>query len=484
MSLRIYTGIDTKNIKDKALRDELRKLDNFLRDLAPNVAALNAGGAIASKANKDEPYVVMSLSGDLDNERQLGATLPVSLSDGGAGGSATLSLDINALSQDVSPVASTDFVVTYEATSGLNKKVLLDDLPSVPSFTLPAISYGTAFVEGVASTSIRSDATLEYADALMTATLETMTVSDSASVTQLDFSAAGWRINSLIGGIGNRTSNPVTNLILGVGNTETATVSNKTDITARSILVAAGGSTLDHTGYRYQPLISGSGNLAFVRGYQCSPLFQPSGALTVAEYVGMEFLTLFLSNATSITNLTNYKSVGLLGIATAEVSVPSAARGFQHQGFNESGTPPTPPFVEYTGERWALDITADESWYHEHIASGRFPHIRLDDNVKHRYGDTQDAEIFYDGSDLVVDPRVVGTGVVSVLGQITSTPVADTSAEVTLLLNDKANNPAAPVTGSLWRNGSALNYRKDGSTTVDLTAGGGGGGDSFLEWEM
>lgn len=39
--------------------------------------------------------------------------------------------------------------------------------------------------------------------------------------------------------------------------------------------------------------------------------------------------------------------------------------------------------------------------------------------------------------------------------------------------DDKAGNPPSPIAGDLWRNGASLNYRKDGSTTVDLAAGGG-----------
>jgi hypothetical protein len=47
------------------------------------------------------------------------------------------------------------------------------------------------------------------------------------------------------------------------------------------------------------------------------------------------------------------------------------------------------------------------------------------------------------------------------------------SAASVLFLPDKAGNPLSPVAGDLWRNGAALNYRKDGATTVDLTTGAG-----------
>lgn len=42
----------------------------------------------------------------------------------------TISVDINGLVADASPVAGTDYVMTYDASAGTNKKVLLSDLPS------------------------------------------------------------------------------------------------------------------------------------------------------------------------------------------------------------------------------------------------------------------------------------------------------------------------------------------------------------------
>jgi hypothetical protein len=44
------------------------------------------------------------------------------------------------------------------------------------------------------------------------------------------------------------------------------------------------------------------------------------------------------------------------------------------------------------------------------------------------------------------------------------------TAGVHMNLVDKAGDPPSPTAGDIWRNGAALNYRKDGSTTVDLAA--------------
>ena len=43
----------------------------------------------------------------------------------------TLTLDINGLVADGSPVGSTDYIATYDADAGTHKKVLLDDLPDI-----------------------------------------------------------------------------------------------------------------------------------------------------------------------------------------------------------------------------------------------------------------------------------------------------------------------------------------------------------------
>jgi len=43
---------------------------------------------------------------------------------------------------------------------------------------------------------------------------------------------------------------------------------------------------------------------------------------------------------------------------------------------------------------------------------------RLEDNIKWKYGSGDDAAIYYDATDLVIDPKEVGTGTVRILGDI------------------------------------------------------------------
>jgi len=52
----------------------------------------------------------------------------------------TISMDINGLTADATPVGSTDYVVTYDASAATHKKVLLDDLPGGGSTTLVGLT--------------------------------------------------------------------------------------------------------------------------------------------------------------------------------------------------------------------------------------------------------------------------------------------------------------------------------------------------------
>jgi len=438
---RAYPGISTKNIPIRALRDVLDEIDLKIRDLDREVAGLG-GSSAGGKANKDESFVVLALSGDLDNERQLSTAAPITLVDGGAGASVTVGFDITALAADATPDGAVDFLVTYDDSGAVHKKVLIDNMPAGATDRLTVSGSG-----------------------------RTYTIADDNPDIMLSSSTGKLRITGEVG-IGDSTSLPRVNTNLSVGRIETASSGTRTDISARSSLIGQPGGILDHRGFVYVGSFSGTGDMAAVTGFKFAPLFSQSG--TIALINGMSFATLMLSGTMEITTqLTNYDSIGVLVAATAETTVSGVARGFFHRGFVAAGTPPTAPFVEYTGDRWALDITADESIYHEHVASGRFPHIRMGDNVKLRLGDTTtpDAEIYYDGSNLILDPDVVGTGRVLI--------------KRTLGLEPVSGDWATPADGDMWYNSSTNKFRaRQASVTVDMIGGGGGAGDSYLEWAM
>ena len=126
---RTYPGVSLKNLNDpRAIRSALDEIDLFLRDVDPRIDALEAGGSSAA-AKAGESYVVMALSTDLTSERRLSSALPVTLTDSGAGGSATVGFAIDDLVADGSPDGAVDYVVTWDDSASLHKKVLLDDLP-------------------------------------------------------------------------------------------------------------------------------------------------------------------------------------------------------------------------------------------------------------------------------------------------------------------------------------------------------------------
>jgi len=82
-----------------------------------------------------------------------------------------------------------------------------------------------------------------------------------------------------------------------------------------------------------------------------------------------------------------------------------------------------------------------------------------------------------DGS-VIIEPAIAGTERTAL--QIRSRSGAAAGAHIRF--DDKTGDPPSPIVGELWRNAAALNYRKDATTTVDLTAGGGSPHQIFLDF--
>lgn len=87
-------------------------------------------GGGSGGAPVDAQYLTLAVNGTLTDERVLTAGSGISLNDAGAGSTATLSVNINGLAPDSTPDGASDYVMTYDASAGTNKKVLLDNLPS------------------------------------------------------------------------------------------------------------------------------------------------------------------------------------------------------------------------------------------------------------------------------------------------------------------------------------------------------------------
>lgn len=98
-------------------------------DIGGSLTIYRDGLADTTVAPADAQFLTLATDADLDNERVLTPGTGISGSDGGAGSTYTLNLDINGLTADASPDGAADYVATYDASAGTIKKVLLDDLP-------------------------------------------------------------------------------------------------------------------------------------------------------------------------------------------------------------------------------------------------------------------------------------------------------------------------------------------------------------------
>ena len=125
---RAYPGIGLNQISDRSARAALQVIDTYLRDVSADLSMENSEGVVSTALG--EPYLVVgALSATLTAERQLVVQTPLSASDGGAGGSYTLSV----------------------------------------SFATPSLTLGTANAIGANNQPIRSDATIALFDATVPA---------------------------------------------------------------------------------------------------------------------------------------------------------------------------------------------------------------------------------------------------------------------------------------------------------------------------
>lgn len=67
------------------------------------------------------------VEGSISSDRTISTVEPI-VGGGDLSADRTFSLDINGLTADAAPDGAADYVVTYDASAGANKKVLLDDI--------------------------------------------------------------------------------------------------------------------------------------------------------------------------------------------------------------------------------------------------------------------------------------------------------------------------------------------------------------------
>ena len=112
-------------------------------------------------------------------------------------------------------------------------------------------------------------------------------------------------------------------------------------------------------------------------------------------------------------------------------------------------------------------------------------HFNLNDNIRLTLGTGGDADIWYDGTDLNIDPDIVGSGVVAIAGAVTISTTLAVTGNVTItgeLLVNADDGSAIGASGTAWSDlflasGAVVNFNA-GDVTVthssnDLAIAGG-----------
>lgn len=321
-------------------------------------------------------------------------------------------------------VRNADGSLTVQYSDGLNwQSVLATSI----SFATPTITYGTTASAGTASTTIRSDATLKFPTAIMSsASSSTLTLTDDATN------------QKLTGSLGVIEINPT--------NSGYVFITTAGDMSAAQLL-------------QVTPRIGGS-----VDGIKVT-FANPSGARTGETYRGFNFSAALAANITSCImssadvqfNLTpsagsggsntlyqmrltggliNNANASFTEIVGLDISGPrrlisnptvTASHSLRLECPTVSATEQIGLYIrQRTAQatattRYGLKIDAQNSGttryaIHALTDTSYLGPIRQDDSNKHIMGTGQDAELYYDGTDLVCDPDVVGTGVLDVRG--------------------------------------------------------------------
>ena len=135
-----YYGFPTLSVNDY-VRIQRRGADNQYDIVGTDRGTASSASGVAPA---DAQYVTLATDVTLTAERVLVAGSGLVLTDGGAGGNATLDIDITELTEDTTPDAANDYTITYDASGTANKKVKLENLPSGGGFNHTYLGYNTA----------------------------------------------------------------------------------------------------------------------------------------------------------------------------------------------------------------------------------------------------------------------------------------------------------------------------------------------------
>jgi len=404
-TVRLYEGVNLNAISDRDVRRALKVIDDFCRSAGQGIAdaAAAATGVGSGGAPSSSPFVTIGNVAGLTAERALATAAPLTFSDGGANASVTLGATL----------------------------------------VVPAITYGTSAAAGGANSLIRSDATIKYPAALLSATSgSTLTLTDDGAS------------QTLTGSLGNLNISTGGQIILSAPASTTTTVQMNPDAGAR-----IGLSVL------FQPILSAL------------------SAVTIKCWEGR-----FPGNVGSITTTTwmayGGSTVSLLPGAGAgagnkayQLNMPTLTIGNANGSWDEvfgaliSGPARSlanPTVTVAAGIKTECASISATDQYGIWIAQRS-----AQTTATNRYGLKIDAHnsgtnrwSAYLGDRVYAESPAARAITVLSLAQLATGAVAGAHVN----LDDKAGDPPSPNTGDLWRNGASLKYRKDGSTTVDLMA--------------
>lgn len=183
--MRSYRGIDTR-VKDRRIRQGLEEVNAYLREVSASLAGVSPTMAGESDSIPDTArFLVLELTSNLSKERKAVVTSPLSATDGGANANWTVSLDNAAPSlvfgttnvaggATTAPLRVDATLALFDATlpepigtaaTGVAAKAARRDhvhaltLGAV-NFAVPANRYAVTPLDGVATTAVRTDATL------------------------------------------------------------------------------------------------------------------------------------------------------------------------------------------------------------------------------------------------------------------------------------------------------------------------------------
>lgn len=304
-----------------------------------------------------------------------------------------------------------------------------DFLASSVSFAAPTVTYGTTAVEGTLATTLRSDATLKYPAALMSS-LSSSTLTLTDDITQ----------QTLTGSLGNINYRPASGggHFLDVDSTTAAAVN-----TTVQVRVSAGCLT------GLQPSFS-LGNLSSqtLRAWNVS-MGGFAGQLVTSNIIGYDMSTFSVTPAAGSDTanviygariagaLINNTNAGFSDVSGVYITGPrrlasnptvTISTGLTVECPSISATSQIGVYVKQrtaqqtATTRYGIKVDAQNSGttrYGIHVTTDACYFgggTLFDDSVKGKYGTGLDAELYYDGTDFVCDPDVVGTGVFDIRG--------------------------------------------------------------------